>query len=78
MKDTAGNLIIRVGDEVKIMVKNTGTKPCYYTLLDIQPDNKTNVLLPKSNDSPSDYYIHPGASIIVPTSFRLNEPLGII
>ena len=76
MKDAAGNLIIRVGDEVKIMVKNTGTKPCYYTLLDIQPDNKTNVLLPKSNDSPSDYYINPGASIIIPTSFRLNEPLG--
>lgn len=76
LKDGAGNLILQVGDEVKLKVKNTGTKPCYYTLIDIQPNNITNVLLPKASDSPADYFLSSGASMIVPTAFRLNEPLG--
>ena len=76
LKDQAGNLNLYVGDEIKLKVTNTGSKPCYYTLLDIQPNNITNVLLPKPNESPSDYFLNPGACLMVPIAFKLNEPLG--
>ncbi|MBK6544962.1 MAG: caspase family protein [Saprospiraceae bacterium] len=76
LKDHLGNIKLKLGDVVKIQVTNTGTKPAYYTLLDIQPDNKTNVLFPKANESPADYYLSPGSNFIIPTSFKIEPPLG--
>ncbi|MEP7196251.1 MAG: caspase family protein [Saprospiraceae bacterium] len=76
IKDANNNIKLKIGDEIKIKVSNVGTKPCYYSLLDIQPDNKTNVMFPKATDSPSDYFLNPGNSLIVPTSFRMDLPLG--
>jgi hypothetical protein len=71
-----GKISFKEGDQVKIKVTNTGSKPAYYSLLDIQPNNQTNVLFPQANESPSDYYLIPDASFIIPKVFRLDPPLG--
>jgi metacaspase-1 len=76
LKNAAGHIIIKNGDEVKIKITNKGTKPAYYTLLDIQPDNVVNVLFPGAAESPSDYYLKPGEEFIIPKTVKFSPPTG--
>lgn len=74
--DASGTIRFAVGDVVKIKVTNDGYKPAYFTLLDIQPDNQINVLLPQSNETPSEYLVAPGQSIEVNRYFEFGPPYG--
>lgn len=75
IKDELNNLRIKVGDIVKLKVTNLGSKPAYFTILDIQPDNKTGVLFPRENESPSDYFVKPGEQFVT-SSIIFRPPLG--
>ncbi|MBL7831188.1 MAG: caspase family protein [Saprospiraceae bacterium] len=72
----SGLLNLKIGDQVKLKVTNNGLKACYYTLLDFQPNEKINVLFPRETESPSDYFLNPGTSYVIPTAFKIEAPLG--
>lgn len=76
VKTKDGKIIFKISDTIKIKVTNLGTKPAYYSMLDIQPNYLINVLFPRVQDSPSDYYIEPGKSVVVNISFKLDPPAG--
>lgn len=48
-------------DTAFLKVANRGSKPVYYTILDIDARNTVSVLLPRPTDLPADYRLEPGA-----------------
>ncbi len=75
-KFSDGRITFKLLDSIQIEVVNKGSKSAYYSLLDIQPNFITSVLVPRRTDSPSDYYIEPGQKIKIPIIFRLDPPFG--
>jgi hypothetical protein len=73
--NAAGDIEFKDGDMVNIKVSNTGTKDLYFTLLDIQPDNKINILLPSSNQTAAEMKLKPGKSYTSP-AIQFSEPFG--
>ncbi len=67
-KGADGVLRFQKGDKFKIRIINNGDKPAYYSLLDIQPDNKINLILPERhlNRKAEEYYILPGQTHELP------------
>ena len=60
----------------RILIINEGLKPAYYTLLDLQPDNIINILIPQEPSTPEEMRIIPDQKILFPTVFKLGVPLG--
>ncbi|NUM31518.1 MAG: caspase family protein [Bacteroidetes bacterium] len=62
--DSSGILIIKAGESYKIKVTNNGTKDLYFTIIDIQPDNKINLVVPNAETGRTshDYFIKRGES----------------
>ncbi|MCC6721031.1 MAG: caspase family protein [Bacteroidia bacterium] len=62
--DSSGVLIIKAGEAFKIKVTNNGTKDLYFTIIDIQPDNKINLVVPNAETgrTANDYFIKRGES----------------
>ncbi|MCU0348341.1 MAG: caspase family protein [Saprospiraceae bacterium] len=79
--DENGNLRLKVGDGFRIKVTNHGSRPAYFTLLDIQPDNVMNVLMPSQWDpreTPSEFVVEAGSSFEPPAKYykKIEPPLG--
>lgn len=74
--DSDGIVHFRAGDVIKIKVTNQGNKPAYFTLLDIQPDNKMAVLIPGDQETPAEYLVQPGQSLEVKRLFEFGPPAG--
>lgn len=62
--DSSGVLIVKAGESYKIKVTNNGTKDLYFTIIDIQPDNKINLVVPNAETGRTvhDYFIKRGES----------------
>ena len=69
------NKSLIVGDIVKIKIENEGTQGIYFTVLDIQPDDKINKLYP-NNKPIADFYLEKGKSFLS-SEFIIEEPLGL-
>ena len=76
-RDATGNLHFKDGDYFKVRVTNRGEKAAYFTLLDIQPDNVVNPLIPDENETPSEFRVLPGQSVNVPKLFHIGPPSGV-
>ena len=63
------------GQKVKIKVRNVGSKPFYFNILDIQPDNIINVVIPRKHPA-VEYYLEPGKTFVSPEEYPVNPPLG--
>ncbi|MBP8726436.1 MAG: caspase family protein [Saprospiraceae bacterium] len=74
--DEDGVIRLPVGTVLRILLRNEGIRPAYFGLLDLQPDNKPNILLPDPSTPPEELRILPGQSILLRTSFVIGEPLG--
>jgi hypothetical protein len=59
-----------------LKIKNTGTKACYISAIEIQPDDIINVLLPYQNLDPSSYLLKPGEEKTWLHIRRFTEPFG--
>ncbi len=61
-KVEAGVLTFKEGEMCKIKITNNGTKILYFTIIDIQPDNKINLIVPNKLNGrlAVDYQIKPG------------------
>ncbi len=66
---------IKVGQKVNIAVRNTGDKPFYFNILDIQPDNVLNVVIPRAGHPAVEYYLEPGKTF-VSRDHDVTPPLG--
>ncbi len=67
---TDGIVRFKEGDKFKIKITNLGERPAYYALIDIQPDNEINLLLPETylKRKAEEYYIHPGQTHVLPVT----------
>ncbi len=77
-KDKNGTVHLKYGDAFRIKVTNNGYKPAYFTLLDIQPDNQVNVLipLPGTNETPAEFVVPAGGVFEVKRPFGIGPPAG--
>ena len=68
----------KVGDKFKLEIQNNGTIGAYYSVLDIQPDNKIGVLIPNdcSKRTAKELYIDPGEKQVFDCTFEIYPPLG--
>lgn len=69
-------LILKNGDHFKLSVSNKGSKKTYFCVLDIQPDNIINVLVPYGRRSPEEFVIEPGETKVLDGIFVIGEPYG--
>ncbi len=60
--DETGVMTFKVEEAYKIKITNNGTKPLYFTIIDIQPDNVINLVVPNASTGrlPLDYRLNPG------------------
>ena len=75
--DGSGTIHFQVGDVFKLRIHNWGNKTAYFTLLDIQPDNQINILIPGPNEIPADFSIGPGESKLIEKPFETGPPRGM-
>ena len=81
-KHTKTNIILREiffkeGDKFRLnIINNNNQKRLYYTILDIQPDNVVNVLIPDEKSQPEDFLISPEDTITLQNIFTINPPYG--
>ena len=73
------NSNIAVGSCIRIKVKNNGIKPAYFSVLDIQPDNVINLVIPAVSlgYTASEYYLEPGQEFETNYSIEIGEPYGV-
>ncbi len=82
--DEHGNLRLKVGDGFRIKVTNHGYRPAYFTLLDIQPDNVMNVLMPSqwsTKETAAEFVVEAGGTFPPPGDAekyfkKITDPLG--
>jgi len=69
---------IAVGSCIKFKISNTGNNKAYFSLIDIQPDNVINLVIPaiELGYTASEYVLNPGESYVTDYSIEVAEPLG--
>ncbi len=65
----------KLGEELRLRIRNTGSDACYFSVLDIQPDNQLNVIVPAGKPA-VDYYLPPGGQYDYPELVVVSEPIG--
>ena len=76
--DQAGNIFFREGDKFRLnIINHSDQKRLYYTVLDIQPDNKVNVLVPGRRDQPEEFLISQEDTIPLQKVFTIGPPYGV-
>lgn len=78
-KSINGNYSFTEGDQFMLLVKNTGNKPVYINILDIQPNGVINPVLPFKQKYlyPSDLKIEKGTSRLFNRVCTIGPPYGI-
>ena len=51
LKNEQGEITLQNGDTIRLKISNYGKEEAFYTIIDIQPDNKMNILYPKAEES---------------------------
>lgn len=69
---------ISVGSCIKLRVSNEGKKAAYFSVLDIQPDNYINLIIPAVTlgYTPSEYYLEPGEVFETNYTIEIAPPYG--
>lgn len=77
-RNEAGTIVFEEGESFVFGVKNQGRKEVYVSLIEIQPDNEVNILLPRPFESSSDYLIQPGEYLSLDRIiWEITPPYGI-
>lgn len=58
------------------MVINNGLKPAFFTILDIQPDNYSKVIVPGERQTPEEFRILPDQKLFIKDPWEIGPPLG--
>ena len=67
--------LVRLGESIKLEVINRGNKPFYFSILDIQPNNKINKIVPGLRPA-ADFYLRP-FTYWRSDAFNIGEPEGM-
>lgn len=69
---------LKVGSCIKFRISNKGLVGGYFTLIDIQPDNVINLVIPlvELKYTASEYYLKPGEEYVTSYYVTIAEPLG--
>jgi len=72
------SLSLSVGTCIKFKISNIGNKKAYFSLIDIQPDNVVNLVIPATDlgYTASEYFLEPGESYTTDYSIEIGEPYG--
>lgn len=76
-RDALGNIHFQDGDFCGIRIRNNGDKAAYYTVLDIQPDNVVNPVIPDTHETASEFRVGPGQTIDIAKYFSIGPPAGV-
>jgi hypothetical protein len=72
-----GTKKIALKSNFKFLITNNGVKAAYFTIIDIQPDNKINVLIPYGNRTLEEFKILPDQKKLIDFTFKVDPPEGI-
>lgn len=72
-RELQGTLQLRLGDPFRFVIRNTGTRPVWVNLLNLQPDGKLALVFPMPGFAASEE-IAPGKSLVLP--LRVRTPVG--
>ena len=76
--DASGNIFFKNGDKFRFNITNhSNQKILYYTVLDIQPDNRVTVLIPGRKEIPADFKVLQGEKVELKKIFKISPPYGI-
>lgn len=76
--DVAGNIFFKEGDKFRLnIISHSDQKRLYYTVIDIQPNNQVNVLIPGRRDQPEDFLISQEDTIKLEKIFTIGPPYGV-
>ena len=69
---------VRVGDCIQFEIKNNGISGAYFSLLDIQPDNLINLVIPavELGYTANEYYLDAGETYATNYAIEIAQPLG--
>ena len=75
---TEGNLKFEVGDCINVEVENIGSVAGYFSILDIQPNNMINLVIPavELGYTSSEYFLKPGDRYETDYNLKIYEPYG--
>lgn len=71
-----GILVLHEGDYIKLRIINHGLKKAYFALLDIQPDNIINALIPNNGRTAEEYVVAAGDTLMPNDIFQIAPPFG--
>lgn len=74
--DTAKGIVLAAGDSFYLRIYNNTDKKLFYSVLDIYPDNKVEVLYPYKGKTPGDYIINAHSPVLRKLTVSKNTPLG--
>jgi len=74
--DDKNELALAPDENYSLKIDNTGEEKIFYTVLDITPDNKIEVLYPSALKSPADYSIEKKSTVIRNLKVSKNTPVG--
>ncbi|HRX28266.1 MAG TPA: caspase family protein [Saprospiraceae bacterium] len=71
-------LNIKRGTHIKFRIVNEGIAGAYFSLIDIQPDNQINVIIPSNIEkyTAEDFFLKPGEFYVTNFDLEVAEPLG--
>jgi hypothetical protein len=78
VKDKNGNITFKADDYYVLEFTNSGQERCYYTVVEIQPDNVVNSIFPsyRINDNATGNFIEPDKTLRSTRVFRVGPPYG--
>lgn len=72
-KDGTGK--VKAGEIVQLFVENRGTKPCFFSVIELSADGTIGILFPAPN-APGDNLLKPGEKRAIPYPYRMTPPAG--
>ncbi len=70
-------VVLKEGDKYSLKITNNSELKLFYTVLDIYPDNKVEVLYPFAGKEPADYTIEKNNFVERKLAVSKNTPLGV-
>lgn len=75
-QDTLKGITLTEGDKYSLRIRNNGKVKLFYTILDIYPDNRVEVLYPGKGKEPADYMIDKESVVIRKLAVSKGTPAG--
>ena len=75
--DEKDAVMLKAGDKYSLKIKNNGPQKLFYTVLDIYPDNKVEVLYPFAGKEPADYAVEKNNFVERKLAVSPNSPPGV-